>query len=50
MSEAQRTTLRSLEDKQKTLALALASVNDLDAIKEVVETIASIQKAINLMK
>ena len=34
--------LKSLETKQKNLAMALDTVNDLDTIKQLVELIASI--------
>ena len=41
--------MKSLEKKQKNLAMALESVNDLDMIKQLVELIGTIQTTINLM-
>ena len=49
MSESQSMVLKSLEKKQKNLAMALESVNDLDMIKQLVELIGTIQTTINLM-
>ena len=40
----------ALETKQKHLAVALESVNDLDAIKEILGIIKEIQSTINLIK
>ena len=49
MSESQSMVMKSLEKKQKNLAMALESVNDLDMIKQLVELIGTIQTTINLM-
>ena len=49
LNESQKLVLQSLQTKQKNLALALDSVNDLDAIKNLVDIIAGIQTAINLI-
>ena len=50
LSESQKKVLSQLEKKQEMLALALDSVNDLDAIKQLVDIIAGIQTAINLIQ